>query len=126
MVSDAATPCGSCGMALALGLALSSLASVCLRRQCLRLLASNGSCKVRIDLVRFTAIKDTNAKKFLFECGTAYETSEQQQREDAVTETETRAGAANQRIRLGVAINQVITPPAKAARASFPANCGRC
>lgn len=76
-MSDAATPCGSCGMALALalalGLALSSLASVspCLRRQCLRLLASNGSCKVRIDLVRFTAIKDTNAKKFLFECGTA-------------------------------------------------------
>lgn len=39
--------------------------------RCLRLLASNGSCKVRIDLVRFTAIIDTNAKKFLFECGTA-------------------------------------------------------
>jgi len=31
-------------------------------------LASNGSREVRIDLVRFTTIPDTNAKKFSFRC----------------------------------------------------------
>lgn len=60
---------GSCGIGLAPTLALPLAAALFLAPVCRRVcvfLASNGSCKVRIDLVRFTAIKDTNAKKFLF------------------------------------------------------------